>query len=133
MTMPNERARSLRWGWECLWELQSAENMTPEQLDKVRGILRHYPSTSEIEAWAREKQGDWLEAEDYSTSKLQPGVPVSVDRGPTSAQERNQSLIDASRLFHNELRMSSNLTAEQRHVLKYVRRHFPEGWALNYL
>jgi hypothetical protein len=30
MTMPVELARRLRWGWDLLWELQSAVNLTPE-------------------------------------------------------------------------------------------------------
>lgn len=128
--MPDERARSLRWGWEFLWELQSAENLRPEHLEKVKVVLRHYPSTSEIAVWARELNGDWLEEEDYNLSGPQSGIPLRVDRGPTTPLERHQSLVDASMLFHVDLRMAGNLTAEQKHSLLYVRRHFPEQWEL---
>lgn len=133
MTMPVERARSLRWGWEFLWELQTAANLTPEQLTNVRDTLRHYPSTSEIEAWASEKDKDGLEAEDYGISKPQLGIPLSVDRGPTSAQERYQALVSAFELFNFDLLHSNNLTPDQRRTLTAVLRHFPNRRGLEWI
>jgi len=143
--MPVERARSLRWGWEFLWELQSAENLTPEQTGKVHEILRHYPSTGEIEDWARALEhvefpgftevtgAQWIEAENHERdlTEPQPGIPLRVDRGPTTAQERLQALVMASELF-KRLRIAANLTAEQKRDLVYVLRHFPELWDLTY-
>ncbi len=131
MTMPDERARSLRWGWEFLWGLQKATNLTPEQLDKVRAIVRHYPSTSEIGDWAREPDpadltGRWLEPEDPAKATLQPGVPLSFDRGPSTRQEQLQAIAQAIE-FLPKLRVSGNLTADQSRSLVYVLRHFPLG------
>lgn len=144
MTMPIERARSLRWGWEFLWEIQAATNLTPDQMGRVQEILRHYPSTSDIEDWARALEdvefpftevtgGQWIEAENHQRDLTAPqeGVPLRVDRGPTTAQERLQALVMASELF-KQLRIAANLTEEQKRDLVYVLRHFPELWDLTY-
>lgn len=54
MTMPKERTRSLRFGWEFLIELQSSDNLTDKQRSTIERILRHYPSGSEIKQWAKD-------------------------------------------------------------------------------
>ncbi len=41
MTLPIERARSLRWGWELLWELKTASNLTALQRATILIILDH--------------------------------------------------------------------------------------------
>lgn len=53
MTMPIERTRALRWGWEFLSELRSARNLTPAQLRALVEILNHYPTPEVTSAWAR--------------------------------------------------------------------------------
>ena len=143
--MPVERARSLRWGWEFLWELQSATSLTSAQLTKIRNILRHYPSTLEIDQWANERAGFgvlvqtsvfdglYLEREDHQKSGTEPqlGVPLDVYRGPTTPQERLQALFEALELFAVDFRMCSHLTPEQRRTLLFVSRHFPQSYELN--
>lgn len=134
MTMPIERARSLRWGWEFLCELRTAPNLTAEQLGKVEAILQHYPSTREIREWATAMQGrvdcvPWLEVED-DRDDAQPshsGLPQEAVRGPTTPAQRWQALVAAGQFFHIELRTCCNLTAEQSRILRYVCRHYPQG------
>lgn len=70
MTLPIERARSLRLGWEFLWELQAAANLTPEQKAGLGEILRHYPLTSEIEADEQSRLHDRREAATERAKKV---------------------------------------------------------------
>lgn len=125
MTLPVERARALRWGWEFLWELKSAKNLTSIQKAKALNILQSYPSSSETTAWASETS--WLEAEatDTDTSKLHSGPSLAVDRAPITFSDRIDALAAASSFFHYELRGCNNLTKEQKRSLLYVCRHFP--------
>lgn len=139
MTLPLERARSLRWGWEFLWELKAATNITPAQRANVLNILDHYPSTSEITEWANQitassatglndiARGAWLNAEDpdQEASKPQPGVPLVVDRAPITSVQRIEALAAASSFFRIDLRGCENLTTEQNRALMFVCRHFP--------
>jgi len=137
MTMPVERTRSLRWGWEFLCELRNATNLTTEQLGKVEAILRHYPSTREIREWATAMQGraggvPWLEVED-DRDDAQPshsGPPQEAIRGPTTPAQRWQALVAAGQFFHQDLRTCGNLTAEQSRRLLYVCRHYPHDTEL---
>ncbi len=133
MTMPIERARSLRWGWEFLCELRNATNLTAEQLGKVEAILQHYPSTREIREWATAMQGraggvPWLEVEndrdDAQTSHS--GLPQEAVRGPTTPAQRWQALVAAGQFFQVDLRTCGNLTAEHSRMLRYVCRHYPQ-------
>lgn len=129
MTMPIERARSLRWGWEFLWELQSASNLTPGQLAKVGEILRWYPSTSEIQSWAFGLPGRmYLRVEDHAEvgTELRAGVPTAVDRGEITPAQRLQAVSDALEFMGHDLRVCANLTAVQRVDLASVLRHFPQ-------
>lgn len=48
MTMPDERARALRWAGELLSELQSSPDVPQDIRSRARTILRHYPSGFEI-------------------------------------------------------------------------------------
>lgn len=148
MTLPIERARSLRWGWELLWELKTATNLTADQRATILIILDHYPSTTEITRWADDMIVDpssnvdplsccpWLQAEELqrsgqSKSSPQPNVPVEVDRGPVTFEQHIQALSAASRLFHTDMLTWDNLTAEQRRTRMYVCRHFPVMNELN--
>lgn len=133
MTLPVERARSLRWGWEFLWELRAATNLTSDQQARVVAILRHYPSTSEIREWAEEiphveaVDFPWLEVEDAHEegSMPQSGVP-HVTRGPTEPARRMEALVAAGQFFQQDLRKCGNLTVEQNRTLMFVCRHYPQ-------
>jgi hypothetical protein len=132
MTTPVERARYLRWGWEFLWELRSATNLSTAQQTAAQAILRHYPSPSEIDPWAVASVdlfAPMLAPEDHAALVSAPNsdVPVSVGRRPTSPPERLKALTDAYDFFSLELKTGSsqNLTQKQEHTLRYVLRHFP--------
>lgn len=129
MTMPVERARSLRLGWEFLWGLQDAANLTPRQRDKVGEILRYYPSTGEIQSWAFGLPGRmYLRVEDHAEAgtELKAGVPTAVERGQITPAQRLQAVSDALEFMGYDLRVCDNLTADQRSVLVSVLRHFPQ-------
>ena len=51
MTMPYERARALRWAGQLLSELQNCPEVPEENRSRADTILRHYPSTFEIDLW----------------------------------------------------------------------------------
>lgn len=135
MTLPIERARSLRWGWEFLWELRQATNLTAEQQKKVEAILRHYPSPREIREWAASMQKGravdhlLLEMEDDRDDAHPPqsGVPREAARGPTTPAQRRQALVAAGQFFQQDLRTCGNITAEQGRSLLFVCRHYPQG------
>jgi hypothetical protein len=139
--MPIERARSLRWGWEFLWDLKTATNLVTEQRAAILAILDHYPSTSEITCWAEvviENLGfnidqTWLQAEDLQSRQSMPqsNVPVAVDRGPVTFGQHIQALSAASTLFHKDMPSWENLTSEQRRTRMYVCRHFPVATELS--
>jgi len=134
MTMPIERARSLRWGWEFLCELRKAANLTTEQLGKVEAILQHYPNTREIREWATAMQQrraggvPWLEVEEDGddAQPLYSGLMLEAIRGPTTPAQRLQALVAAGQFFQIELRTCGNLTAEQNRSLLFVCRHYPQ-------
>ena len=52
MTMPSERTRALRWGWEFLNELELAGDFDAEWMARIQKILGGYPSSQEIKVWA---------------------------------------------------------------------------------
>ncbi len=143
MTMPMERTRALRFGWEFLQELQAADNLTEQQQLAVKRILRHFPSAAEIKTWAASFQATphdfpvpWLLPEDVETaSSGSNSGPETVERGDASPGERMQSLLAAFEFFKFELQGNgANLNVEQRRQLQFVLRHFPrpsqiEAWA----
>jgi len=67
--MPNERARALRWAGEFIRELAAYGEISEARKREAQVILRHYPSTAEIDAQTRsgdrEKKlvGPWLSPE----------------------------------------------------------------------
>jgi hypothetical protein len=142
MTMPDERTRALRWGWEFLWESQDATNLTESQQGQIKAILHHYPCGSEIKQWAMDDSMSdlfsvMLEPEDPKllASQILPNVPDFVERGPTSPAQRTWAINEAYLL----LRLGDmSWTPSQRREIKYVLRHFPSldmselpGWAAN--
>jgi len=69
MTMPSERTRALRWAGEFLREVRSSREV-PEQLrQQATGILRHYPSSDDIESEAA-----YLRARDTLDKGLGPWI-----------------------------------------------------------
>lgn len=138
MTMPDERTRALRYGWEFLLQMRDEKNLTDEQRTTVEEILRHYPSGAEIMKWAKDceqAQGRLWGPEmvpETSRSKFvtdqEPVFPDTIDRGPTTPQERTHALLSAYAFFRLGLSGSgnSNLTEQLRRQLPYVLRHFPE-------
>jgi hypothetical protein len=134
MTMPHERTRALRWGWEFLNELSYADNMTVEQSEQVRQILLHYPTTKEL--WDCAELTEKIHSKDITCGLLpeniySPRTPISaeepthVDRGTVSKEEWEKALREAVGFFHFTLRFCDNLTEAQRNTLMYVRRHYP--------
>jgi hypothetical protein len=53
MTMPHERTRALRWAGEFLQEVLSLGELSEARRREVIAILRHYPTSREIEHRAR--------------------------------------------------------------------------------
>jgi len=136
MTLPIERTRALRWGWEFLWELRSAGGLTIGQQQTVEKILAHYPTPTEISAWSRSNCSgtvqhlgavDWLVPEPHDPNP--PGgtsdAPNSLDRQNATPVQRMQALFKASEFMHKDLRGAPNLTAAQHRARILVCRHFP--------
>ncbi len=136
MTLPIERTRALRWGWEFLWDLRSAGNLTTGQHQTVEQILAHYPTPTEISAWTRSSCSgtghhlggvDWLAPESHDSDPLggKSCAPNSVDRHQVTPVQRMQVLYSASEFMHGYLRGAQNLTAAQHRARILVCRHFP--------
>jgi hypothetical protein len=140
MTMPDERTRSLRFGWEFLIELRNCDSLTADQRRTVEAILLHYPSAAEIKQWALDCElgmpevallGQFL-APELPRPYVDPGEPVfpdDIERGQTTPQERVQALKDAYEFLRIGLTGSrkDNLPELLRRQLPYVLRHFPAG------
>ncbi len=56
MTTPSERTRALRWAGELLSEMQNSPDIPDGFRQQAERILRHYPSTNDIQHWAAETQ-----------------------------------------------------------------------------
>lgn len=141
MTMPYERTRALRFGWEFLLELRDSDYLTGEQRVTVENILRHYPSGAEIKQWAREcvqsEEHSMFLGPDLAPEDEEPGVGVQYPgtlassakfaRGPTTPKERAHALWLASEFFRFGLAGSKNdnLPENLRRQIPFVLRHFP--------
>lgn len=130
MTMPQERTRALRWGWEFLLELRASDALTPEQRAAVDALLLHYPSRAEIRLWAEELSkeerlfGPMLEPEEAPNDEA--SVPDTIPRLPVSATDRAAVIIEAERFFKS-LR-GAGLPERLRRQIPYVLRHFPSAF-----
>lgn len=136
MTLPIERARALRWGWELLWTLRSAANLTAVQHRTVEQILAHYPTPVEISAWAQSFFAEthqilgpvtWLAPEPPEQEPLggTSGAPNTLGRPPVTQMQRMQTLLTASVFLNEALRGVTNLSLEQHRARNSVCRHFP--------
>lgn len=104
MTMPNERARALRWAGEFIQDLAASGELSEERKREAQAILRHYPSAAEIRSQsAATKQdfaGPWLAAEqdfnDFSSnlnSLIDKCRAMSVDsHALADATQRKQAV-----------------------------------------
>jgi len=102
MTMPDERTRSLRWGFEFLGEMLADETIEDSLRAAAQRLLLTYPRPDQIL--------EWIEAD-------APGLPQAAAR----------ALVEASELW-TRLQFSRQGTQETRHALRFVQRHFPEPW-----
>ncbi len=130
MTMPQERTRALRWGWEFLFELRASDALTPKQRASVDALLLHYPSRAEIRLWAQELSkmecmfGPMLEPEDSPNDEK--SVLDTIPRKPVSAIDRVAAIIEAGRFFKS-LR-SADLPEQLKRQIPSVLRHFPSAF-----
>ena len=102
MTMPHERTRSLRWGFEFLGEMLLDETIEASIRATAQRILLAYQRPETI-----------LELIDADA----PGLP----------QTEIEALVDAGALWAR-LQSSRQGNEETRHTLMFVQRHFPEPW-----
>ena len=144
MTMPDERTRSLRFGWEFLIELRDCKSLTDDQRKTVEEILLHYPGGAEIKQWAIDRAEETPEAAIFGpvlapelprpyVDPQEPVIPDEIGRGPTTPQERAQALKNAYEFFRLGLAGSrkDNLPERLRRQIPYVLRHFPVGHEIN--
>lgn len=138
MTMPRERTRSLRFGWEFLMELQASDNLTVDQRSTIEKILLHYPTGGEIKQWAKdcvgtkERFGSKMAPENPNVySSRNPAIPDSIQRGQTTPKERTTSLRSAYEFFRFCLMGADNLVEQQKRQIPFVLRHFPESHEIN--
>ena len=130
MTIPQERTRALRWGWEFLLELRASDALTPEQRAPVETLLLHYPSRAEIRRWATEAAtlggmfGSMLEPEDAPNDEA--SVPDTIPRKPVSAIDRAAAIIEAEHFFKTLL--GAGLPEQLNRQIPYVLRHFPDAF-----
>lgn len=136
MTLPIERTRALRRGWEFLWDLRSAGDLTTGQHQTVEQTLAHYPTPTDISGWARSSCSgtwhhlgavDWLVPEPQDPDPLggTSGAPNALNCQKATPVQRMQALLKASEFMHKDLRGAPNLTAAQHRARISVCRHFP--------
>jgi hypothetical protein len=53
MTMPNERTRSLRWGYEVLEEIRADDLVGTNDRTKAAELLCNYPTPAMLSEWIR--------------------------------------------------------------------------------
>jgi hypothetical protein len=127
MTVPHERTRALRWGWELLLELQLADSLTLHQRVQVDQLLRHYPSAWDIKRWAAiddpSRLRNVLGIENENGERVK--VPQEINR-PLVNVEHYINAISEARLFFRTLLDAENLPLSIRRQVPFVLRHYPE-------
>ena len=133
-TIPVERTRALRFGWEFLMELHGSDNLTTEQRSTVETILCGYPFGDEIKQWANDfakgnaSPGGMMAPEDpIDISNDKSTSPAPFSRGRITPVERTRALLCACEFFRFDFMISNNLMPEQRGQFTYVLRHFPKS------
>ena len=107
MTMPHERTRSLRWGFELLHEMLLDESIDIAIRDAAQRLLLTYPRPDQI-------------------SQLIEANASALPR------EASYALVNAGALWVR-LRRSGQGTAVTRRSLLFCERHFPEPWVVGML
>jgi hypothetical protein len=107
MTMPNERMRALRWGFELIELVAADDDLAADVQTRARELLSTYPRMDQIHRW----------------------VADGACHLPTSAVD---ALCIAARLFR-EVQLRDRGTAATRRALMYTLRHYPQeheiaGW-----
>jgi len=102
MTMPHERTRSVRWGYELLEEMLLDETIDEAIRATARSLVATYPSPDEI-----------LNLVEANAQAL--------------PQHVSEALVKAGELWVL-LRRSHQGTEATKHSLMYVERHYPEPW-----
>jgi len=102
MTMPHERTRSIRWGFELLGEVLLDASIDVSIRNVAQHLLLTYPRPDQI-----------LQLIEADSSAL----PL----------EASEALIEAGRLWVR-LRRSGQGTDATRHSLLFCERHYPETW-----
>jgi len=106
MTLPDERMRSLRWGWEVLKALEADLFHEPQWMERAMRLLRDFPSPELLTGLVES-----------------PGAPL-----PAACQ----AAIDQARdLF--EAACSDTGSSALRRDLKYTLRQFPSASAVKAL
>ena len=99
MTMPHERMRSLRWGWELLEAMQHDASLPAESVQRAANLLLNYP------------------APDVLAALVGPTPPMlSTTVG---------SSIDSARELFQRVQYGGHGSAETRAHVKFTLRHFP--------
>ena len=101
MTMPDERMRALRWGYEMLADLGNDEALPVSTRERAAALMAAYPDQASLEGLLRDER-----------PSLQPKM------GP--------ALAKAGRLFLEVQRVGAG-SGETRRGLVYVLRHFPDA------
>lgn len=101
MTMPNERTRSLRWGYELLCEMLLDDSIDASIRTVAERLLETYPS---------------------------PGLVLKLIRADARSLPKDaaEALFGAGLLWQ-QLRRSRQGTEETQHSLLYTERHFPDA------
>ena len=111
MTMPNERARALRWAGEFIQDIAASGELSEERKREAQAILRHYPSAAEIRSQAaagkQDFAGPWLSSgQDFNdlnsnlTSLIDKCRDMFMDsHAPADADERKDAVNVQIALF----------------------------------
>jgi hypothetical protein len=110
MTMPNERTRSLRWGYEALVEMRDNAELQDVYKLSAAAMLDMYPAPSLVSEW----------------------ISAELRHIPLAAA----AAIDAAGKLFIDLSHSDRCPDEIRKALSFVLRHYPlrgeaEPWALD--
>jgi hypothetical protein len=128
MTIPHERARALRWGWDLLQSLASADSeLTSELRAKAAQLLAHHPSAKDLRDWGRDgSSGIGIEAENVTRSDWPEDLPREK---PT--RQQYVTAVSATFIFVRDLQWQSAipLSEELRREIIYVLRHYPDDIA----
>ena len=103
MTLPHERMRSLRWGWELLQALQEDSSIPPSLAARAAALALSYPTPEVLTRM--------LEAE-------RPELPEGFGDS-----------IDGTRVLFEEVQFGGHGSQETRRHTLFTLRHFPESAA----